>query len=219
MSFLETILLVMTVVLIGVVILCIILQMHIYNLKQKITQLGYQYQNLNVGMNNISAEQKEVAFALHLLEKEEEKNFIKHPIIESGKKIEVKNLFKGKRVLIGDYNLEMLKHTKKIFMSLGFDVDIVSSGEEIINKIENGYSCDVIVTNHIYKDGCDGEEVLHTIKNKGISIPVVVLTISIGKRNQFVYENGFDGYLEKMLTQKQAEEEMKRVLFANKDKK
>ncbi len=211
MSFFEIVLLIIGIV---VVLLCVDIWINLQTFKHKLNDLGVQYQHLSSKMSNISSGQKNLKFKLDLLEKNEDQNFMDCPIMDSGEKLKIKTLFKGKKVLIGDYNVEMLKHTKKIFMSLGFDVDVVSSGEEIIAKIKKGYFCDVIVTNHLYKDGCDGEEVLKSIKTIDASIPVVVLTVSVGKRNTFIQNYGFDGYLEKLLTQKQAEEEMKRIFFS-----
>lgn len=216
MSFFEIILLI---ILIVAIVLCVDIRINLHHVKHRLTHLGIQYQHLSTEMKDIDNGQKGMKFELDLLEKNEDREFIENPIMDSGEKLKVKPLFKGKTVLIGDYNIEMLKHTKKIFMSLGFDVDVVSSGEEIIDKVKKGYFCDVIITNHIYKNGCDGREVLQNIKNIDASIPVVVLTVSVGKRNKFVHSYGFDGYLEKMLTQKQAEEEMKRLLLMNKEER
>lgn len=216
MSFFEIILLI---ILVAVVLLCVNIRVNLYTIKHKLIYIGIQCQRLHAEMKDIDSGQKGMKFELDLLEKNEEREFMKNPIINSGEKLKIKSLFKGKRVLVGDYNVEMLKHTKKIFMSLGFDVDVVHSGEEIIDKIKKGYLCDVIVTNHVYKNGCDGEEVLRIVKNIDPTLLVVVLTVSVGKRNEFVHNYGFDGYLEKLLMQGQAEEEMTRLLLSNKEKK
>lgn len=206
------------ILLIALVLLCVDIRVNLHTIKQKLMHLGVQYQRLGTEIKNIDSGQRGMKFELDLLEKNEEKAFMENPIMDCGEKLKIKSLFKGKRVLIGDYNIEMLKHTKKIFMSLGFDVDVVSSGEEIVDKIKSGYFCDVIVTNHIYKDGCDGQEVLRVVKSIEPTLPIVALTVSVGKRNKFIHSYGFDGYLEKSLTQKQAEEEMKKLLLSNKEK-
>ena len=126
-----------------------------------------------------------------------------------------KDTFKGKKVLVGDYNEWMLQNTRKVLMSLGFEVDTVESGDDIYDKITHGYTCDVIVTNNLYKYGeRNGIDVLHDLKDiEGFNIPIVVLTVSTGARDEFVYEDGFDEYMEKVLTQKQAEEVMTRLLL------
>lgn len=215
MGLFEIILLILLIV---VILLCVDIRVNVHAVKQKLSHLGIQYQRLSTEMKNIDSGQRGMKLELDLLEKKEEKAFMENPIMDCGEKLKIKSLFKGHKVLIGDYNVEMLKHTKKIFMSLGFDVDVVSSGEEIIDKIKKGYFCDVIVTNHIYKNGCDGQEVLRVVKSIEPTLPIVALTVSVGKRNKFIHSYGFDGYLEKSLTQKQAEEEMKKLLLSNKEK-
>ena len=68
------------------------------------------------------------------------------------------------------------------------------------------YNYDVIVTNNIYKNSCDGPEVLRELREiYDFTTPIVVLTVSTGQEDKFINRIGFDGYLEKMLTQKQAE--------------
>lgn len=127
----------------------------------------------------------------------------------------IKDTFKGKRVLIGDYNKEMLKNTKKVFLSLGFDVDTVDSGDAILDKILHGYTCDVIVTNNIYKKGCNGINMTQQLKDiKGFNIPVVVLTVSINKRDYFL--EYYDEYMEKYLTQEKAEKAMANIFKMSK---
>lgn len=127
----------------------------------------------------------------------------------------IKDTFKGKRVLIGDYNKEMLKNTKRVFLSLGFDVDTVDSGDAILDKILHGYTCDVIVTNNIYKKGCNGINMTQQLKDiKGFNIPVVVLTVSINKRDYFL--EYYDEYMEKYLTQEKAEKAMANIFKMSK---
>ena len=104
-------------------------------------------------------------------------------------------------------------------MSLGFEVDTVESGDDIYDKITHGYTCDVIVTNNIYKHGKrHGIDVLNDLKDiEGFNIPIVVLTVSTGEREEFL-NMGYDEYMEKILTQKQAEEVMTRLLLSKNDR-
>ena len=152
---------------------------------------------------------KEISF----LKQQEKEKLKEEPLVLNNEKIKQKNTFKGKKVLVGDYVIEMLSHTRKILLSLGFEVDTVQSGDDTIKKVMNENTYDVIITNNIYKNSCDGIDVLHTLKEKeNFSTPIVVLTVSTGQKEKFL-SRGFDGYLEKMLTQKQAEEVLKKLLF------
>ena len=156
--------------------------------------------------------QKELDF----LKEEELEKFNANPKSDLCRnKLKLKSTFKGKKLLLGDYNKEMLKHSRKIFMSLGFDVDIVQSGDDLLGRLRSTIAdYDVVVTNFQYKDSCSGLEVLETIKSwDNYNVPVVVLTVSTNQRDTFIQEYGFDGYLEKVLTQEQAEEVMTELLL------
>ena len=108
----------------------------------------------------------------------------------------------------------MLNHTRKILLSLGFDVDVVKSGDDIYDRIQHGYKYDVIVTNNIYKIGRNGIDLLNDLKlMNGFNVPVVALTVSTGKRDEFINCYGYDEYMEKVLTQEQAEEVMGKLLL------
>jgi len=126
--------------------------------------------------------------------------------------LKIKPIFETKKLLLGDYNLEMLNHSRKIFISLGFEVDTVQTGMDLINRITLNNNYDVIVTNNLYKDSYDGEEILSELKElENFNIPVVVLT-SISEEEKSFSEKGFNGCLEKVLTQKQAESLMIKIL-------
>ena len=126
--------------------------------------------------------------------------------------LKIKPIFETKKLLLGDYNLEMLNHSRKIFISLGFEVDTVQTGMDLINRIALNNNYDVIVTNNLYKDSYDGEEILSELKElENFNIPVVVLT-SISEEEKSFSEKGFNGCLEKVLTQKQAESLMIKIL-------
>ena len=184
-------------------------------LKEKLTERNkiqheenmQNYSNLQDKMNlekKCSALEKELEFYKHLNEKKDVDMFKKNK--------KVKPVFKNKRVLVGDYNLEMLNHTRKVLRNLGFEVDTVQSGTDMVNMalIKNNY--DVIITNNIYKDSYDGREVMLELREiKKFKTPIVVLTVSTGERENFL-EIGFDGYLEKALTPEQAIKVLKQVL-------
>lgn len=124
-------------------------------------------------------------------------------------KIQINPIFKGKRALVADYDDYSSKSTRTKLRSLGLYVDIVRSGFDVINKINNGYCCDIIITNNVFKDSSSGEMVLSAVKeHRGNIPPVVIHTVSHNERNNFI-SLGFDEYLEKPATQ----ETFKKVLL------
>lgn len=185
---------------------------------KKLLDLTVNYSSVVGERDAFESESKILESELNILKKFEKETNSKDFIVSNNKRIKMKDTFKGKKLLLGDYNKDMLKHSRKIFLSLGFDVDIVESGDDLIQKIMCGYNYDVIVTNNIYKNSCDGTDVLRELREiYDFTTPIVVLTVSTGQKEKFINEIGFDGYLEKMLTQKQAEMIMTELLLDKKD--
>ena len=130
------------------------------------------------------------------LEKEEAKSEI---MIMNNKVITKSFLYKGKRVLVGDYDDMTYRNTINVIKSFGIKVDIVNSGKDIVDRIKHGYKYDIIFTNNIYKEGYDGPSTLMELKKiKNFHIPVVIHTSSSNKNHDF---DIFDGYIEKPVTQ------------------
>lgn len=187
---------------------------------KKLMELAVNYSSVVSERDAFETESKILENELNILKEFERQTNQKDFIVSNNKRIKMKTTFKGKKLLLGDYNKEMLKHSRKIFLSLGFDVDIVESGDALIQKVLCGYNYDVIVTNNIYKNSCDGPDVLRELKDlPDFETPIVVLTVSTGQKEKFINEIGFDGYLEKMLTQKQAEMVMSKLIFDKKNNK
>lgn len=117
-------------------------------------------------------------------------------------------------VLVGDYNKSSVSNTASILESMGIDVKIAKSGVEIIKRIENGEKYDLIISNNIYDRGhCDGPQMLQILKEmESFNIPVIVLTVSEGKRHLFIGEFGFDEYMTKLLTQEQVIETFPKLI-------
>lgn len=108
------------------------------------------------------------------------------------------NIFQGKKAIIGNYDTFFREQTRKMLRYFGLSVDVVTTGIDLYDKIANGYKYDIIFTNRIYQNGFNGEELLHKLRNlDNFNTPVVVHTISTGKREYFVNCVGFDEYLEK----------------------
>lgn len=122
-------------------------------------------------------------------------------------KYEYNPIYKGKKAILGDYTC-MCEYTRKVLISLGFQVDIVTQGIEIIERIKNGYcGYDIIFTNNTYNNSKDedgksiqGINVLNIIKQElHLTIPVVVVTVSDLGESQFLFL-GFDGCIKKPIT-------------------
>ena len=107
------------------------------------------------------------------------------------------------RILVGDYNRASASNTTSVLESVGLNVTIANSGIEIIERIKNNEKYDLIISNNIYDYGhCDGPETLMRLREiDNFNIPVIVLTVSKGKRDMFVNGYGFNEYMEKLLTQ------------------
>ena len=107
------------------------------------------------------------------------------------------------KILVGDYNRASVSNTTSVLESIGLNVTIANSGIEIIERIKNNEKYDLIISNNIYNTGhCDGPETLMRLREiDNFNIPVIVLTVSDGKRDMFVNGYGFDEYIVKLLTQ------------------
>lgn len=100
-----------------------------------------------------------------------------------------------------------------ILKSYGITVDIVRTGNDIIEKIKHGYKCDLIFTNNIYKNGYNGVNTLNELRKiKDFNIPVIVHTRSENERQYFVNVCGFDEYIVKPLNQENIEPILKKFL-------
>jgi len=210
------------IMLIVAVILVVVLSLVLYNFVDRLRRyklsLALLERNLETEKNDKEfyiRESERNKKELKIVKEQAEKKYRNRKTIKIGKTSLVnKDTFKGMKVLVGDYNDDTIQNTRKVLMSLGFEVDTVESGDDIYDKITHGYTCDVIVTNNIYRYGKrHGIDVLNDLKDiEGFNIPIVVLTISTGQREEFL-SMGFDEYMEKVLVQKQAEEVMTRLLL------
>lgn len=123
------------------------------------------------------------------------------------------NSNKELKILVGDYNKTSVSNTTSVLESMGLNVTIANSGIEIIERIKKNEKYDLIISNNIYNSGhCDGPETLMRLKSiDGFSIPVIVLTVSEGKRDMFVEGYGFDEYMVKLLTQEKVKETLPKL--------
>lgn len=136
-------------------------------------------------------------YILHIL------NHIKEEIADieariKEEEIPVDAIFQDKKAIIGNYDSFHSNELRKILEGFGMNVEIFTTGTEILDKIKNGYKCDVIFTNNTYRNGIQGQELLSELKKlDGFHIPVIVHTIEKNQRFHFIDNIGFDEYIEK----------------------
>ena len=124
-------------------------------------------------------------------------DLIPEPKIE----LEKEPIYAGKKALIGDYYKYSYNNTKMVLESLGFEVSVALSSDELVQKIKNNEKYDIIFSNNIYRDGT-GQECLAKLKEiEGFCTPVVIHTVTKNAKYHFVNEIGFDAYIEKPITQ------------------
>ena len=116
------------------------------------------------------------------------------------------------KVLIGDYDKMSVSNSVSVLESMGLNVTIAKSAIEIMERLNNGETYDLIITNNIYDRGnCDGPQLLYELRNCNIKIPVVVLTVSHNQRAEFLSE-GFNEYMTKLLDQEKVKDALPRVI-------
>lgn len=127
--------------------------------------------------------------------------------------IHLEPIYKGKKALIGDYLNFSYINTERVLRSLGFSVDIVSNGNDIIEKMKYGEHYDIIFSNNIYRHGPTGPECLKKLRElENFSTPIVIHTITKDKRDYFVNTIGFDDYIVKPVTQENVKPILHRLL-------
>ena len=116
------------------------------------------------------------------------------------------------KVLIGDYDKMSVSNSVSVLESMGLNVTIAKSAIEIMERLNNGETYDLIITNNIYDRGnCDGPQLLYELRNCNVKIPVVVLTVSHNQRAEFLSE-GFNEYMTKLLDQEKVKDALPRVI-------
>ncbi len=105
-------------------------------------------------------------------------------------------LMKGKSLLIVDDEQVILYSLSKELQRAGFTVTTAASGEEAIDRINNGFFH--LVTTDLNMPGLDGFQVLKAAKNKNIHSSVIILT-GYGSMDSIVdaLRMGADDFLQK----------------------
>lgn len=122
------------------------------------------------------------------------------------------DIFKGKRVLVGDYLDCSFMNTEMVLDSLGFEIVRETAEPMMFYRVARGEKFDVIITNNIYRIGCDGAELLKRFKEiEGFKTPVIIHTIS-EKPIEYFLNLGFDGCLKKPIKQEETIQVLKILL-------
>lgn len=120
------------------------------------------------------------------------------------------DIFKGKRVLVGDYLNCSFMNTEMVLDSLGFEIVRETAEPMMFYRVARGEKFDLIITNNIYRIGYTGPELLKRLKEiKGFNTPVIIHTIS-EKPIEYFLNLGFDGCLKKPIRQDETIEILKK---------
>ena len=120
-----------------------------------------------------------------------------------------------KSLIVDDSKLN-LKVAEKILSEYGLTSDIVTSGNECINKIKEGNKYDLIFMDIMMPDK-NGVETLKELKNiNGFNTPVIALTADAmeGQKEAYIKE-GFTSYLSKPIDKTELESLLKNILNKN----
>lgn len=114
------------------------------------------------------------------------------------KELVINPIFRNKKAVIGNYDVFSSNELRKILESFGMNVEIFKTGSEILEKIKNGYKCDVIFTNNVYMHGIQGPELLKELRQlENFNVPIIIHTIDKDRRFYYVDNLGFDEYIAK----------------------
>ena len=115
-------------------------------------------------------------------------------------KEEHKNMYLGKKALVGDYFKFSYFNTINVLKFLGFEVTLEKAYYNMKDRIQNKEPFDIIFSNNIYQVGKSGPDLVKFAKSiEGFNIPIIVHTISKNTHNIFIEHHRFDGYIEKPL--------------------
>ena len=83
-----------------------------------------------------------------------------------------------KKIIIADDSFFQRKTLQDIIKELGYDSEAVSSGEELLEKLDDSYDCIFL---DLLMGGMSGIDVLKALQARENKIPVVVITADIQK--------------------------------------
>lgn len=124
---------------------------------------------------------------------------------------------KKPKILIGDYNLQSVRNTCGVLMKMGFDVDVVETAEDVIERVKSFMHYDLIISNNEYYGSKHKSKITSSYKLlnelrdiENFNTPVIVLTVS-NDREKFI-SYGFNEHIEKILDEEKVIEVFPKVL-------
>ncbi len=120
--------------------------------------------------------------------------------------------FPEKRILLVDDNKLNLKIANKLISIYDCTLDEAISGEECLNKINNGEKYDLLLLDEMMPK-MSGTEVMKELKSLGYATPIVALTADVELNSRASYiDRGFDDYLAKPVEKKELERVLTKYL-------
>ena len=118
-----------------------------------------------------------------------------------------------KKILIADDSFYQRKVLGDLVAELGYDSESVSSGEELIEKVDSSYDCIFL---DLLMSGMSGVEVLSLLKDKRGIPPIVVITADIqSKRREECMDLGAAAFMEKIVSKDELLQTLNRVINVN----
>ena len=121
------------------------------------------------------------------------------------------------KILIGDYNPSSARNTCGILMRMGFDVDVVETAEDVIEKVKSFMHYDLIISNNEYYGSkhkskiTSSYQLLDGLKEiEDFDTPVIVLTVSNDREKFLSY--GFNEHIQKVLDEEKVMQVFPKVL-------
>ena len=112
--------------------------------------------------------------------------------------------FNNRRVLVVDDNKVNLKVASKLLESFGISCDCVNSGQECIDKLNNGFLYNLILMDDMMPKLSGVETFKLLKKNPDFSIPVIALTANaIEGMREYYIKQGFNDYISKPIDKKE----------------
>ena len=174
-----------------------------------ITKQLIEMMNGSIVVNSVYGEGSE--FTVFMAQKISDKT-----IVERTKDEFVDLDLSGKRILVVDDNKLNLKVCSKLLVDYKCEIDIVESGFECLDKINNKEGYDLILLDDMMPK-MSGTQTLAKLKEiDGFKIPVVALTANAinGMREKYL-ESGFDDYLSKPIDKLELNRVLDEILDTN----
>lgn len=108
-----------------------------------------------------------------------------------------------KKIIIVDDSFFQRKTLQDILEEIGYESVAVSSGEELLEKLDESYDCIFL---DLLMGGMSGTEVLKELQNRGNKTPVVVITADIQKtRREESLSLGATAFMNKVVSKDELE--------------